>query len=85
MGVLHILSNPDATASCVAAVAEGDAIVVVGDGVFALPRVATSARIGVVTEDAADRGVGLPDGVQSLSYADFVAWVVGCRSSVTWT
>ena len=85
MGILHILSNPDSAASCLAAMADGDSLVVLGDGVFALPGVATSERVGVVAEDAVDRCVGLPDGIKRLSYADFVAWVVACRSSVTWT
>ncbi len=85
MGILHILSNPDSAASCLVAMADGDSLVVLGDGVFALPGIATSARVGVVAEDAVDLSVALPDGIEQLSYADFVAWVVACRGSVTWT
>ena len=85
MAVLHLLSNPDAAASCLAAVAEGDSLLLIGDGVFALPSAGSSkARLGVLGEDAAQRGVALPETAEALSYADFVAWAVACRSSVTW-
>ena len=85
MAVLHILSNPGAAASCLAAMADGDALLVLGDGAFALPNLVAPERTGVIGEDALDRGIALPDGVDRLSYADFVEWVVTCRSSVAWT
>ena len=83
--VLHVLSNPDAAASCLAAMSKGDALLLLGDGVFALPNLVATERTGVIARDALDRGITLPDGVDDLSYADFVEWVVACRSSVSWT
>lgn len=85
MAVLHILSNPDARESCLTAMADGDALVVLGDGTFALPNLVAPERTGAVAEDAFDRGIVLPDGIDGLTYADLVDWVVACRSSVTWT
>ncbi len=86
MAVLHLLSNPDALASCLAAVAEGDSLLLIGDGVLALPLVASSkARLGVLRDDAVQRGTQLPEAAEELSYADFVSWAVACRSSVTWS
>ena len=86
MATLHLLANPDAAASCLAALAENDALLALGDGVYALDEVAaqtTAARVGVLSEDARARGVS-PSGVRELSYAEFVAWVVECERSVTW-
>lgn len=83
--VLHVLSNPDAAASCLAAMTKDDALLVLGDGVFALPSLVPPERTGVIARDALDRGITLPDGVGRLTYADFVEWVVAYRSSVSWT
>jgi len=85
MAVLHILSNPNAGPSCVKCMADGDALLVVGNGVFALSELAGPSRTGVLAEDLESRGVGLPADVEGLRYADFVAWVVEYPSSVTWT
>lgn len=58
------------------------------DGARAVEALANvkAACVGVVCEeeDAAASPV-LPDGVQLLSYRDFVDWVVACERSVTWT
>ena len=86
MAVLHLLANPDARASCLALAAAEDSLLLIGDGVFALPAVAGAAiRLGVLRDDAAERGVAVPDAVQELSYDDFVSWVVACERSITWT
>ena len=86
MAVLHLLSNPDASASCIAALADGDALLLVGDGVFALPTLEVpAAKTGVLRNDAQARGLEPAPDIQVLSYADFVAWVVDCDKSVTWT
>lgn len=85
MAVLHLLSNPNAAASCLAVVAEGDALLLLGDGVFAHVDVAAStARLGMLRDDAAARGVTAAD-IQQLSQAEFVDWVVAFEASVTWT
>ena len=89
MAVLHLLSNPAAAASCLDALAAEDSLLLIGEGVFALSAVAAAVqpdvRLGFLAEDAQRLGVvPMPDG-QALSYADFVAWVVECERSVTWT
>ena len=86
MAVLHLLSNPSAGASCLAVVATGDALLLLGDGVFAHADVAAStARLGVLRDDAAARGVSVAADIQELSQAEFVDWVVAFETSVTWT
>ena len=85
MAVLHLLSNPGAVASCLAAVAADDVVLFLGDGVYALtvpPN--TAVRTGVLRDDAESRGVAVPDQVRPLSQADFVDWVVAYDTSVTW-
>ena len=85
MAALHLLSKPGAAASCLAAVAPGDAVLLLGDGVFALTALGDSAApVGVLREDAASRGVAVPDHVRPMSQADFVDWVVAFDTSVTW-
>ena len=89
MAVLHLLSNPAAAASCLDTLAAEDSLLLIGEGVFALSAVAAAVqsdvRLGFLAEDAQRLGVvPMPDG-QALSYADFVAWVVECERSVTWT
>lgn len=85
MATLHLLSNPSAAATCLAALAAGDALLVVGDGVYALDVIAGAAatQIGVLRDDARARGIA-PSPIRELSHADFVAWVVACERSVTW-
>ena len=85
MASLHLLSNPSAVASCLASVAADDAVLFLGDGVFALTVHPNSAvRTGVLRDDAASRGVAVPDQVRPMSQADFVDWVVTFDTSVTW-
>lgn len=85
MSVLHLLSSPEAAESCLAAAAEGDAVLLVGDGVFA-HRISEHAgmRFGVLRDDAARRGLEPPAGVEALGYGDFVEWVAAFAKSVTW-
>lgn len=86
MAVLHLLANPDAGPSCLALVAVEDRLLLIGDGVFALPTVASATlRRGVLRDDASERGVAIPDDIEALSYDDFVSWVVACERSITWT
>ena len=90
MPVLHLLANPDASGACLALAKAEDALLLMGDGVLALPAVASAAargaapRLGVLSDDAQARAVAAPDTVQALSYDDFVAWVVACERSITW-
>ena len=86
MAVLHLLSNPNATASCLAVVAAGDALLLLGDGVFAHAAAAASpVRLGVLRDDAAARGITPAADIPQLSQAEFVDWVVAFGASVTWT
>lgn len=85
MPVLHVVSNPDAVDSCLAAAADGDAVLFVGDGVFAQRRAGRSGiRFGVLGDDAASRGLEPPAGLAVLTYEGFVEWVAGCAKTVTW-
>ena len=85
MAALHLLSSPDAAASCLAAAAADDAVLLLADGVFACTVVAASgARFAVLRDDAASRGIAISADVPMLSQADFVDWVVAYETSVTW-
>ena len=85
MAVLHLLANPNAAASCRAALAEGDTLLLLDDGVFALPAVADAdVRLGVLDADAVRFDIPVPDGIRRLGYADFVAWVANYDRSATW-
>lgn len=85
MAVLHLLAAPGAAASCSRTLAEGDGVLLLDDGVFALPALAgTEARLGVLAADAERRGVPVA-AAERLDYADFVAWVAAYARSVTWS
>lgn len=84
MAVLHVVANPRAVASCLRAHATGDAILLIGDGVFGVGSVPEEHELWVLAEDAVERGVGfLPD--TEADYAKFVALVLETGSSVTWS
>ena len=89
MAVLHVLSNPAAVASCQSALADDDSLLLIGEGVLAQPLLLTietpKVRFGALAEDAERFGLATVAGVERLSYAEFVVWVVECERSVTWT
>ena len=85
MAILHVLSNPDAVETCLAAAGDGDAVLLVGDGAFAhgiAPR--PGIRFGVLEEDARCRGLAPSAALEALTYAGFVKWAVEYSKSVTW-
>ena len=85
MATLHLVSNPSAAESCLAVATGDDAVLFLGDGVFALTALRDSSLgMGVLGDDAASRGVAVPDHVRRMSQADFVDWVVAFDTSVTW-
>lgn len=88
MAALHLLANPAAVASCLPALADDDALLLLGEGALALPQILAArpvtARLGVLADAATIFGVAA-DSAAQLSYADFVAWVVESERSVTWT
>ena len=74
MPALHVVSNPDAVDSCLAAAADGDTVLFVGDGVFAQHRAGRSGiRFGVLEGDATARGLEPRSGLTVLTYEGFVA------------
>ena len=88
MSVLHVVNRPEALASCVGHVGRGDAVLLLGDGVYAArdPRLAgLDVPVAAIDEDAAGRAVALPGAVAQLGYDGFVALVVEHDASVSWT
>ena len=88
MAILHLLANPAAASSCLDAVAADDSLLLIGEGVFALSMVVAAepaVRLGFLADDAQRLGVAPVPSVLAVSYAEFVAWVVECEHSVTWT
>lgn len=84
MSTLHVLANPDAAQTCLDAAADGDAVLLVGDGVFA-HRIAgrPGIRLGVLKDDVMSRGLE-PAGLEVLSYDGFVEWAADFGKTVTW-
>ena len=88
MSVLHIVHRPGALDSCVGRIARGDAVLLLGDGVYAAPdpRLARlDVPVAAIDEDAVGRAVALPAAVAPLGYDGFVALVVEHDSSVSWS
>ena len=84
MAVLHIVTNPRAISSCLRARAVGDAILLIGEGVFGVGSVPETDDFWVLAEDAVERGVSFPANAKA-DYAKFVTLVLETRSSVTWS
>ena len=85
MPILHVLSNPTAAESCLAAASDGDAVLLVGDGTFAHGIAQrTGIRFGVLEEDMASRGLEPSAALEALTYAGFVDWVAEFSKTVTW-
>ena len=85
MATLHLLADPTSSSSCQAAIAPDDAVLLIGDGVFACRRFdASHVRLGLIAEDAESRGIDPPDDVALLDYGQFVEWVVHYPRSLTW-
>ena len=79
------MSNPESVESCLAATAEGDSVLLVGDGVFAQHRAECAGiRFGILGDDAATRGLKPLGAFEALSYRGFVEWVVNASKTVTW-
>lgn len=85
VAILHVLSNPNAVETCLAAASDGDAVLLVGDGAFAqdiAPR--PGIRFGVLEEDIRYRGLAPSTALEPLGYAGFVKWAAEYSKSVTW-
>lgn len=87
MSALHIVNRPAALASCLRATARGDALLLLGDGVYATadPRLARAPAVAAIADDAIARGISLPAPIAAASYADFVALAAQHDVSVAWT
>ena len=87
MATLHILSNPAAAASCARALAPEDRLLLLADGVRAYGAMANAnaACVGVLSDGEQPVAPTPRSDAQTLSYGDFVSWVVACERSVTWT
>ena len=85
MSVLHVVSNPEAACACLSAACARDAVLLVGDGVFAHQFVAEAGvRLGVLDDDIASRGLKPSADVEVLSFGGFVEWVTEFSKTVTW-
>ena len=87
MSLLHVVSQPAALDSCLANVADGDALLLLGDGVYAAAdaRLATAGvPVAAIAEDAEGRGVPLAAPVSPVGYDAFVELVVTHDASVSW-
>ena len=88
MSLVHLVQHSSGLTSCLAHVADGDALLLLGDGVYAAadPRLAAAGvPVAVIGEDATARGVAIASPVAAIGYDGFVALVVEHDASVTWS
>ncbi len=88
MSLVHLVQHSAGLNSCLAHVADGDAVLLFGDGVHAAsdPRLAAlGIPVAAINEDAAGRGVAIVPPVAAVGYDGFVALVVEHDASVTWS
>ena len=88
MSLVHLVQDSSGLTSCLAHVADGDAVLLFGDGVYAAsdPRLAAlGVPVAAIDEDAAGRGVTIVPPVATVGYDGFVALVVAHDASVTWS
>ena len=85
MAVLHIVSSPHALASCLRAMGDDDRLLLTGDGVYAMSDLPARTAAAVLGDHLAARGVEPPEGVTRIDHAAFVALVVDCETSVSWS
>ena len=85
--MLHIISNPNASAPCTLHLLEDDAVILIGDGVYAITGNNLDVRVPVyaLEADLAARGVSAESNVTPANMRRFVDLVVQHASSVTWT
>ena len=85
---LHIVNRADALARCLPLVAEGDAVLLIEDGVYAAcSAVDSPAPCHALADDLEARGITgrIEPAVGVLSYAGFVELVERHRPIVTWS
>ena len=82
--MLHIISNHRALETCTPYVSDSDAILLVGDGVYAATKI-KCMNVCALKDDVLARSVLLPEGVNEIDISQFVALVVAHSNSMTWT
>lgn len=82
--MLHLLLNPQAWNRCSRSTSPGDALVFLGDGVYAMALQET-ADCFALENDCVRRGVEIPNGVQRATMSELVSLVAKHSHSITWT
>ena len=85
--MLHIVSSPNALDACFSNLLNEDAVILIGDGVYAASYRSIDSRIPVyaLESDLAARGIPAATNVMPTDISQFVALVVQHANSVTWT
>ena len=85
--MLHIISNPNAISDCTVHLVDNDAVVLIGDGVYAVTgnNLKVSVPVYALESDLVARGILATSNVTTTKMSKFVALVVEHTSSVTWT
>ena len=85
--MLHIISNPNASAPCTLHLLEDDAVILIGDGVYAITgnNLDVPVPVYALEADLAARGISPTSSETPANMSRFVALVVEHASSVTWT
>ena len=85
--MLHIISNPNASAPCTLHLLEDDAVILIGDGVYAITgnNLDVAVPVYALEADLAARGISPTSDETPANMSRFVALVVEHASSVTWT
>lgn len=87
MATLHLISNPDALASCLAVAGGDDSLVLLEDGVYAAASLAvskqpSSPRFFAIAKDLTIRG--LPAADSAISYEQMVALCAEHEPITSW-
>ncbi len=87
--MLHIISNPKAISDCTLHLLEDDAVILIGDGVYAitgnnLNNLDVPVSVYALEADLAARGISPTSGETPANMSRFVELVVEHTSSVTW-
>lgn len=88
MATLHIVNKADALADCLPLLADGDALLLIEDGVYAAcPGIGVRAPCHALADDLEARGLTgrVESTVEILSYDGFVELVEHHRPIVTWS
>ena len=85
--MLHIISNPNAISDCTVHLVDNDAVVLIGDGAYAVTgnNLKVSVPVYALESDLVARGILATSNVTPTKMSQFVALVVEHVNSVTWT